>query len=651
MKKETKNHLLNEMMWWEDHDLFAVQEEWKIDRLSNTPEWEKITISIWNEIQKEISREEYIQWLLEKIYSKNEKDPIQWIKSFVKYCLENEKNVYNDLFSKTTGKGQEIIENEALARELLNHCLGTRWRNKWFTQSQRKLLKQELFALNQTHEGDDVFSHFISKMPASLQWVSKDELMCKVSIMMLLVAQSYPEKFAKMDEFLEKQVVIDAMLSGKTFSEMIDELLSYVWAFETKNTWLLYNYRVDDLFVFAHSAKEKLWKVPVVEKMTKKRRKQWIEKNDHELALMIKWYEELQWSLIYYHNQWFKDKELYTYCKLFTDYITRWYSTKDKIPNYLLDLRYDRTDQIDVLCFSIEVMRKKLERKFIEHYWQVKITEECLPKLDSGLVDLCLDTYDYDHKYFERILQWQQLTEMQQATLDKKRAEQEKLKNYNERLAIHRQAVRDTFEGQDDGIDRDAVFAFCNDPKNVFTMIDPNTWDISIRLPKCGPKGMKMKLMKTDNFPVDMNVKYAEKTFLPKTKSEASQELIYKPLLRTELFKHRIDTESQEWYFRDAQRFDIMMYYLAKQFGLWYNPKNMWEMQPVFRVYMAICWRVWREFLNRDKDGINWDRRWRVDNWYLDYIQIALMHDQYQKLDRYGVDISIASVMLLGDND
>jgi hypothetical protein len=645
MKKDTRNQLLNEMKWWEDHNLFAVPEEWKIDLLSNTPEWEKITISIWNEIQKEISREEYIQWLLEKIYSKNEKDPIQWIKSFVKYCLESEKNVYNDLFSKTTGKGQEIIENEALARELLNHAIGPWWRNKWFTHKQREILKHELFALNKPYQEVDFFSHFISKMPASLQWVSKVELMCKVSIMMLLVAQAHPEKFAKMDEFLEKQVVIDSMITGKTFSEMIDELLSYSWTFEAKNTWSLYNYRADDLFAFAYSAKEKLWTVPVFEKMTTKRRKQWIEKNDHELALMIKWYEKLQWSLIYYYNQWFKDKELYTYCKLFTDFITRWYSTKDKIPNYLLDLRYDRIDQIDVLCFSIEVMRKKLERKFLEHYWQVKITEECLPKLDSWLVDLCLDTYHYDHKYFERILQGQQVTEKQQATLDKKRAEQEKLKNYNERLEINRQAVRDTFEGQDDGIDRDAVFTFCKDPKNVYTTIDPNTWDISIRLPKCGPKGMKMKLMKTDGFP-KKNI-YSEKHFLPKTKSETSQELFDKSQLRTEFFKNRIDTESQEWYFRDAQRFDTMMYYFADQFGLSYDPTKMVTNQPVFRVYMAICWRVWKEFLNRERNGINWTRSWRLDN------LIVIMYGVYQKLHCLKLYFGVhdASVVLLGDNN
>ena len=61
-------------------------------------------------------------------------------------------------------------------------------------------------------------------------------MMMKVSVMIILLAQSHPEKFLKMDEFLEKQVVIDAMLSGKSFSEMIDELFSYSSAFEAKNT-------------------------------------------------------------------------------------------------------------------------------------------------------------------------------------------------------------------------------------------------------------------------------------------------------------------------------------------------------------------------------------------------------------------------------
>jgi len=40
--------------------------------------------------------------------------------------LENEKKGYHDLFSQTTEKGQEVIENSALARELLNHSLGER---------------------------------------------------------------------------------------------------------------------------------------------------------------------------------------------------------------------------------------------------------------------------------------------------------------------------------------------------------------------------------------------------------------------------------------------------------------------------------------------------------------------------------------------
>ena len=57
------------------------------------------------------------------------------------------------------------------------------------------------------------------------------------------------------------------------------------------------------MFAFAHDARQKLLKVPVFDKMTKKRRKQWIEKNDSELELMETWYEELQKNIRFYHNK------------------------------------------------------------------------------------------------------------------------------------------------------------------------------------------------------------------------------------------------------------------------------------------------------------------------------------------------------------
>ncbi len=92
MKRDNWNQLLKEMMWWEYHELFAVPEEERIDLLGNN-EWEKVTLSDRNEIQKEILREEYIEWLLEKVCLQSGRGPIQWIVSFLHYCLEKEKRL------------------------------------------------------------------------------------------------------------------------------------------------------------------------------------------------------------------------------------------------------------------------------------------------------------------------------------------------------------------------------------------------------------------------------------------------------------------------------------------------------------------------------------------------------------------------------
>lgn len=599
------------------------------------------------------------------------------------------KNVYNELFSSATETGQEVHENEALAREILNHALGTWWRGKQFMQEQRELLKNELFVLNQRYEGDDVFSHLMTMMPASLQWANKVDMMCKVSIMILLVAQSPPEKFAKMDEFLEKQVVIDAMLTWKTFSEMIEELLSYAWTFEAKNMWAIYNYRVDDLFHFARAAKEGLANIPEFlwqNKLTDALKRQRAKKNDPVLRVFQNWYEKTQqlmqmyqWAHVtddeLYVMYWLANKKYYDAMKhemdmqfinhivartlswemqtetIQVDSNTQFLSIEDHPAMSYLTERQSYQPDFSYELLAWFVLRKYKKDLFIKRSDTVELKK--VSQLNKRLIALCIEYYHDKPDFVEQILQTQKLSEGQMLLLDKKRAEQEKLKNYNERLAIHRQGVRDTFEGQNDWIDRDAVFAFCNDPANVFTMIDPNTWDISIRLPKCGPKGMKMKMMKTDDFPMDKKNIYSEKQFLPKTKSEAFHELLYKSELRTELFKNKIDTEGHVWYFWDADRFDTTMYYLAKQFSLKYDQKKIFKNQSVFRVYMAIWWRIWRDFLNRSEDGRNWDMWWRVNNWkkYINSIQIAFMLGYYQILCRHYDGGHDASVMLMGDND
>jgi hypothetical protein len=90
------------------------------------------------------------------------------------------------------------------------------------------------------------------------------DLLAKVSILMLVIAQAHPEQFTHLDEFIEKHIFLDAMLQGKTFSETIEQTLSFAQPFEMKNTGAVYNYRVEDLFTLLYAAKDALGKVPEI---------------------------------------------------------------------------------------------------------------------------------------------------------------------------------------------------------------------------------------------------------------------------------------------------------------------------------------------------------------------------------------------------
>ncbi len=102
-----------------------------------------------------------------------------------------------------------------------------------------------------------------------------------------LLACSYPEMFVKMDKFRETSTCRMVRIAWKSFNEVIDELVWYAPALESKNTGALYNYRVDDLFQFAHEAKEILSQVPALKKITKRRQKKWVNENSHYLEVMV----------------------------------------------------------------------------------------------------------------------------------------------------------------------------------------------------------------------------------------------------------------------------------------------------------------------------------------------------------------------------
>ena len=117
---------------------------------------------------------------------------------------------------------------------------------------------------------------------------------------MLLIAQSHPEQFSHLDEFIEKNVFLDAMLQGKMFSETIEETLDFAQPLEMKNTGAIYNYRADDLFKLLYAAKDALGKVPEMlgnNTLTDALKRQRAKKNDPVLRTFQEWYETIQKKL------------------------------------------------------------------------------------------------------------------------------------------------------------------------------------------------------------------------------------------------------------------------------------------------------------------------------------------------------------------
>ncbi len=100
-----------------------MPEESSIDLLSQNPGFIVVTQKMGQEIVNEFAREQYIFGLLEKI-TKQTNDPVVSIQNFVTNCLESQINIYNAMFVSKTKTGQEVHENEALVREVLNHVLG-----------------------------------------------------------------------------------------------------------------------------------------------------------------------------------------------------------------------------------------------------------------------------------------------------------------------------------------------------------------------------------------------------------------------------------------------------------------------------------------------------------------------------------------------
>ena len=288
------------ILWWPE----------EVDLIEHDHQYQEIQKNMGKEIVANISREQYIFWLLEKLTKKHENDSMEWIQEFIHHCRQD--TWYNELFADSIHSWERIIENEDLARELLNHCLWSRGRKQGFTQEQRQRCKTTLHELTKEHT--DVLSHLYTMMPASLQWASKVDLMTKVSILMLLIAQSHPEQFSHLDEFIEKNVFLDAMLQGKMFSETIEETLDFAQPLEMKNTGAIYNYRADDLFNLLYAAKDALGKVPEMlgnNTLTDALKRQRAKKNDPVLRTFQEWYETIQKKLTTLKQAWDSREQIY----------------------------------------------------------------------------------------------------------------------------------------------------------------------------------------------------------------------------------------------------------------------------------------------------------------------------------------------------
>jgi hypothetical protein len=440
--------VVKETWWSNEHDNFVIPEAKvpegdKLNREDVKTSTTTITKHTKSAIVQEMSRERTIHMMLENIYQRNPEDPLAGIKQFVADCHEKTKNVYHELFAEPTPTGETILENDALARELLNYCLGMRWQEKWFTSSQRTELKQLLFELNSDADETDILTNLMSLMPESLHGANKMDLMSKVSILLLFVANSHPEKFAKMDEFFEKQVLIDAMVSGKSFSQAIQEILNYAGAFEAKNTGQVYNYRVDNLFQFAHAAQEWLAKIP--EFLWKTKRTDWLKrqranKNHPALRLFQDRYEMVQKHMFDFSKQWTSPEQNHQLYVLLTKLYTLQHVAADKkqpssliylsdlgegyqewvehadeqVQDYFADLlakarnknilNYSKYENISEY-FSLEWLQERTEKKELLLVWWAEAVE--LAEKSEGKIVLRLDRkIDFYDEHGEMICKW-----------------------------------------------------------------------------------------------------------------------------------------------------------------------------------------------------------------------------------------------------
>lgn len=199
--------------------------------------------------------------------------------------------------------------------------------------------------------------------------------------------------------------------------------------------------------------------------------------------------------------------------------------------------------------------------------------------------------------------------------------------------------VREQFKYSDD-IHREKVEGFAKNPEKIRFGVDAQ-WDVYIELVEINKK---IKWLNLQSLPENMKITWTDKELLSETQSTWSQECVFLWALKSKEFDDCLKAYETHGYYRNADKEDEVMKYLAEQFWMTYNNKPTWEYQPIMKIRMALLHRLWWDFMRRGK---NWDNLWELFKKDIDNIQIANLSDDCQRLDRRDLDDYDASVMLV----
>lgn len=217
--------------------------------------------SIAAQIHEDLQRENYIKVVLENLYKKYEtgQPTKNMYELLVSYCSRPD---YAELF--WDDEGGESVDNKGgikndqptnnhvtdtqLMRELLNHCLGRRGRNKWFPEQERKRLLHAYAEI--TWWEKSVRDVLKAIYPGGVKTTEQVHLLTTITVLMTIM----PEQFAHIDKFVEQDLFLDAILSGKSAEHTLTEMLQFASTIEMKNTGAVFNYRIDNLFDLLYAA-------------------------------------------------------------------------------------------------------------------------------------------------------------------------------------------------------------------------------------------------------------------------------------------------------------------------------------------------------------------------------------------------------------